>query len=229
MIRSFKLPFSFDTDRLHEDLSLVLQSQWITHFNTSDYSGNWSGLALRAPGGDESSIYPDPSSTKEYKDTPLLQSCKYIQEVIRHLDCPILSVRLLRMGPGTVIKPHRDHTLSFEDAEVRLHIPIITNESVEFISDGERLDMEEGECWYVNASLPHSVANHGTTDRIHLVIDCKVNDWLRSYFPKIAESEDTGMQSIRTTADKENMIVALREINTPAAQEIIRQLLEDDK
>jgi len=48
---------------------------------------------------------------------------------------------------------------------------------------GERVILREGECWYVNTSLPHRVANLGQTDRIHLVIDCEVNGWLRSFFP----------------------------------------------
>jgi hypothetical protein len=38
--------------------------------------------------------------------------------------------------------------------------------------------MKEGECWYLNFNLPHRVKNSGTADRIHLVIDCVVNDWL---------------------------------------------------
>jgi hypothetical protein len=32
---------------------------------------------------------------------------------------------------------------------------------------------------YLNVNLPHRVAHRGAADRIHLVIDCVVNDWLR--------------------------------------------------
>ncbi|WP_339705616.1 aspartyl/asparaginyl beta-hydroxylase domain-containing protein [Algoriphagus aquimarinus] len=39
--------------------------------------------------------------------------------------------------------------------------------------------MKEGECWYLRLSDPHRVLNEGETDRIHLVMDLKVNDWLR--------------------------------------------------
>jgi hypothetical protein len=39
--------------------------------------------------------------------------------------------------------------------------------------------MNEGELWYLNVNQPHHVTNRSTTDRIHLVIDCVVNDWLR--------------------------------------------------
>ena len=44
--------------------------------------------------------------------------------------------------------------------------------------------MLEGEAWYLNFNLKHSVRNHGVSERIHLVIDCIANDWLRSFFPK---------------------------------------------
>jgi hypothetical protein len=40
--------------------------------------------------------------------------------------------------------------------------------------------MNEGECWYLNVNFPHKVANRGATDRVHLVIDCAVDDWLRA-------------------------------------------------
>jgi hypothetical protein len=40
--------------------------------------------------------------------------------------------------------------------------------------------MREGECWY----LLHCVHNRGTTDRVHLVIDCQLNPWLDEMFPE---------------------------------------------
>ena len=41
---------------------------------------------------------------------------------------------------------------------------------------GTPLPMGEGECWYINFNLPHRIHNRGTTDRVHLVIDCVLND-----------------------------------------------------
>ena len=40
--------------------------------------------------------------------------------------------------------------------------------------------MQEGECWYLDLSLPHRVQNRSNVDRIHLVVDCLLNDWLRA-------------------------------------------------
>ena len=38
--------------------------------------------------------------------------------------------------------------------------------------------MLPGETWYVDFNLRHRVANNGATPRIHLVLDCVVNDWV---------------------------------------------------
>ena len=63
---------------------------------------------------------------------------------------------------------------------MRIHVPLSTGPGVEFLHDGERVDMAEGEAWYLDLNLRHSVVNRGEEPRIHLVIDCVVDDWLRS-------------------------------------------------
>ena len=50
--------------------------------------------------------------------------------------------------------------------------------------DGERGVMEPGTCCYINANLTHRVSNRGDCDRIHLVVDCAVDDWLRGLFDR---------------------------------------------
>src|SRR4029453_10385576 len=60
----------------------------------------------------------------------------------------------------------------------RLHVPIAPNPGVDFRLNGERVVLAEGECWYLRLSDPHSVANGGDRDRVHLVIDAIVSPWL---------------------------------------------------
>ena len=147
-----------------------------------------------------------------------------VKEIREYFECNILSVRFLRLEKGGVIKEHFDNALSYEDAEVRFHIPIQTNSGVEFISNGKSLVMNEGECWYINAGLPHSAANNGETDRIHLVIDCVVNDWIRSFFPEIV-IENKGMAAIKTEKDMREMIARLREMGTRTALQMAEELM----
>jgi GNAT superfamily N-acetyltransferase len=174
-----KLPLRFDATRMQADLARIMADEFVPHFNAAYYQGDWSAVPLRSLGGRTDQIYPDPTARNAFADTPLLARCPYISEVLMTLLCPLQSVRFLRLKVGSVIKEHRDHELGFEDGEVRLHIPVITNPEVEFVLNQIRVVMNEGECWYLNVNQPHRVANRGPTDRIHLVIDCVVNDWLR--------------------------------------------------
>ena len=177
-----KLPINFDVKRLQADLAGIAPDEWTAHFNKSYYDGLWSGIALRTSEGAHVPLYPDPTKG-DYEDLPLLRRCPYIAEVLAGFACPLQLVRLLRLSPGSNIKEHRDYNLSYEDGEVRVHIPVQTNPAVEFAVDGKVLPMGEGECWYINFNLPHRIYNGGATDRIHLVIDCVLNDWLRAMFP----------------------------------------------
>jgi hypothetical protein len=184
MQATLKLSLQFDALRLQSDLNQILAPDYVPHFNTQYYEGTWSVVPLRSVGGLANHIYPDPTKQAAYADTPHLARCPYVREVLSGFQCPLLAVRFLRLGPGSIIKEHKDYNLGFEDGEIRLHIPIQTNPGVEFILDGQRVDMKEGECWYLNFNLSHRVANRGTTDRIHLVIDCVVNEWLRDFLQR---------------------------------------------
>jgi hypothetical protein len=119
-------------------------------------------------------------------DTPLLDACPYFREVIGTFQAPLRNVRLMRLTAGSVIKEHHDVALSFEDGMVRLHIPVVTNDGVDFRLNGARVVLEAGSCWYLRLSDPHSVANRGTEDRVHLVVDAFANDWIGRVFEEAA-------------------------------------------
>lgn len=174
-----KLPLQFDAARLHAELALIGTTEFVPHFNTAYFQGDWSAVPLRSVGGRIDQIYPDPTARNVFADTPLLARCDYIREVLAMLRCPQQAVRFLRLKAGSVIKEHCDYELGFENGEVRLHIPVVTNPEVEFVLNQVRVIMNEGECWYLNVNRPHRVANRGPTDRVHLVVDCVVNNWLR--------------------------------------------------
>lgn len=179
MQTSLRLAVTFDPAKLQADLDRILTDDFVPHFNTGYYTGDWSVVPLRSIGGKARQIYPDPTAKDSWQDTPLLERCSYVREVLAHFQCPQQAVRFMRLKAGSVIREHRDLALSFEDGEVRLHIPVRTNPDLDFRFAGKRVVMAEGECWYHDFTEPHSVANRGQTDRIHLVIDCILNDWLR--------------------------------------------------
>lgn len=183
----FRLPLQFDTRSLQADLRRMAAADWRAHFNAQYHDGGWSGIALRSLDGNPANLYPGPVAGASYADTPLLATLPNIRAALAQFRCPLEAVRLLRLMPGGQIHEHRDYGLGIALGTVRLHIPVITAADVEFYVDGMRVPMQQGECWYLDLSLPHRVQNSGKAERIHLVLDCSVDAWLRSLFPSEAE------------------------------------------
>ncbi|HEV7927060.1 MAG TPA: aspartyl/asparaginyl beta-hydroxylase domain-containing protein [Verrucomicrobiae bacterium] len=179
MRASLKLPLQFEPPLLQADLRQITAEAFVAHFNKRYYQGDWSVAPLRSVGGRADQIYPDPTAKSAFADTSLLARCPYVRHVLASFPCPQQAVRFMRLKAGSTIREHRDYSLGYEDGEVRVHIPVVTNPEVEFVLNGVRIDMKEGESWYHDFNLPHRVANRGAADRVHLVLDCVINDWLR--------------------------------------------------
>ncbi len=189
IIKSALLKIPVDVKSIQKEIEVLQSGHWQPHFNKHDYEGGWDVLSFRSPGGGLNA-FAESLNNEAYADTPLLEHCPSVRSLLDSLQCEKLSARLLNLQAGAVIKEHTDKELYFEKGEARLHFPIITNPFVEFYLDNERLQMQEGDCWYINANLPHRLANKGSSNRIHLVVDCKVNHWLSQLFNQaIAKTE----------------------------------------
>lgn len=182
MSESLRLMLNFDVARLQQSLACCEGEAWLNHFNKAVNKTGWTALPLRSPDGCSTSIFAGQSSVDDYADTCYLTQSPYFQQVLDAFKCQKHAVRLLALAPGAIIKRHRDHQLSFEDGLARIHIPIRTNNKVEFTLNDSLLDLKEGTTWYLNANFPHSVYNGSEITRVHLVLDCQVNVWLEKTF-----------------------------------------------
>lgn len=182
------LPLEFEPARLAMAMADLSSVPWTKHFIKHDYEGDWSVIALRSATGVTDPvrmIYSDPNRS-DYTDTTALAAAPFFRQVLAAFACPLHSVRLMRLGPGSSIKEHQDYDLSFQHGMVRIHIPVMTNAGVNFRLNSTRVTMPAGSCWYLRLSDPHSVSNGGASDRVHLVIDAVVNDWLADLFERAA-------------------------------------------
>jgi hypothetical protein len=189
-----RLPLSFDPARLARDLDALASADWTQHYVPQNYDGDWSVLPLRASAGETHPIRminPDPSA-RAWTDTAMLSASPYFREVLAAFACEKRTVRLMRLRPGSVIKPHTDVGLDDEHGDARVHVPIVTNDDVEFLLNGRRVVMAPGEAWRLRLADPHSVANRGATDRVHLVIDLTINDWLRAMLREASTEDGAG-------------------------------------
>jgi quercetin dioxygenase-like cupin family protein len=184
-----KMPFRFSAEKLANDLSVLNKIEWTEHFVKQNYEGDWSAIPLRSPIGETHPIrmiYSDPSAT-EFVDTEYLKQCPYFQEVLSAFKCDVNVVRLMKLAAGSIIKEHSDYDLCYEDGAIRFHIPVVTNPEIEFYLNNERIILNAGECWYLRLSDPHRVNNFSTEDRIHLVVDATVNDWVTEIFKEASK------------------------------------------
>jgi len=227
----FALPLELDEQKLTADLITCLNAQWKEHFNTRDYSGSWTAIALRSQSGNAQDIVAN-NSELPFVNTSLLEECSYFRSVLDQLHCEKETVRLLRLEPGSVIKEHRDMGLAYRFGVFRIHIPIVTEAAVAFIVGGKNIPMKKGECWYADFDLPHSVRNDSGRERIHLVIDGKRNAWTDEWFKSAGydfEFEKEALQPKYTEEMIDNMIDGLEKINTEVSRNMIAELLERKK
>lgn len=217
---SLRFPQEFNVALLLQDMKLCTAQEWNTHFNTADYSGNWTSIALYSASGNATDIL---TFGEHFRPTPLLDRCGYFSSVIDSFQCPKESVRLLNLAAGSVIHEHRDRGLCYAEGVFRIHIPLQTNPDVDFIVDGQRMEMQAGECWYADFDRPHAVKNRSTEARVHLVIDCIRNEWSDELFRAAgydfsAEKKGPDQSTIL------RMIEELERMNNPASGKLIAEL-----
>lgn len=230
LIRYIKFPIVFNVQKLQNDVEKILKKNWVNHYNTNDYSGEWSSIALLSQGGKSENINAYNSGTEKVTYTEIIDSCNYLKEVIDGFQFEKTTVRLLRLAAGAYIKPHTDNCLGYEDGYFRIHIPIITNEDVAFILDNQRLIMNEGECWYIDANFTHSVANKGKKDRIHLVIDGIRNEWTDTlFFQHANENQFIKHEPELSKEEKKLLIEQLKLMQTETANALIEKISKEIK
>lgn len=175
-----RLPFDFDPALLAADLDAFAESDWTAHFVRDNYRGDWSALPLRAPLGETHRlrmIYSD-RTNPYFVDTLLLERAPNFRRALARFECPLRSVRLMRLGPGSAILDHHDLDLDADLGRARLHVAVTSNDGVEFHLNGLPVEMAPGSVWYLRLGDPHRAENRGPSARIHLVIDAEVNAWL---------------------------------------------------
>ena len=125
--------------------------------------------------------------TSLHEATPL----NPVFKILENLPCKYERVRFMKLDAGKVIGKHSDKIdkdLGFDDGQImRIHVPIRTNDDVVFslfesprAKVAHEYNLKTGHYYYMDVTKPHAVRNMSEVDRIHLVVDCYVNDALRT-------------------------------------------------
>lgn len=154
----------FDPERLRADVERLGQEPW----HQRAYGSKWTDISLINHG-----------------EHPMLRDCPAFLEIKDAFPAPVLDMVLARIDAGGWIKEHRDFSGGTPMGVGRFHIPIVTDPKVEFMVDGDKLYLAPGEVWNLDTSYVHSVTNRSDVDRIHLIIDVRLNDAVRAMLPQV--------------------------------------------
>ncbi len=159
----YKLPFTFDVEKLQEEVARFTVEDW-TDRGAKAFEGN-TAIQLVSTNGEVNDSFNGPMET-----TDALESCPYVKQVIAQFNQVVGRSRLMRVAPGKSVPPHRDSHYHWHKRS-RLHIPIFTSDKVRFLCKDKEINMKAGETWLLNTWELHSVHNDSDAFRVHLVVD----------------------------------------------------------
>ena len=147
-----QFPIRVDASRLQHEIHQLEPSLWQSH-----HLPNMRSVSLVKIG-------PTCSHTDAFDELP------YLKELLGAWGLPIGESRISLLETGGTVDEHVDVEFYWKH-RLRIHIVVQSNSSASFGCDGHVLNLPEGQVWVSNNWAPHWIANHGTTDRIHVVVD----------------------------------------------------------
>lgn len=171
--------------------------EFTNHYSNYNKEKSWSALSLRGYTEDPSFITKPIEMSKDWQeenkdvsfelqDTPLYKMFPEIKQYCNTLGNQIHRVRFMRLKPGGgELERHTDQVDPDSGGSInklaRIHLPIKTNRNVLFTvwdtnGNPQKVHMAEGDVWFLDTRKAHMAINGGDEERIHLVIDVRVEE-----------------------------------------------------
>ena len=184
---------------------LTFLPEFTNHYSNYNKGKSWSALSLRGYSSDPSFITKPSEMNDKWKeensqqvflmqDTALYDMFPEVRELLKSFDSEIHRIRFMKLSPGGgELQRHTDQVDSDSGGSIgklaRLHFPIKTNSDVKFTvwnlnAEPETVNMNVGECWFLDTRKPHKAINGGNEERIHLVVDVLVNEQIEEMLCK---------------------------------------------
>jgi hypothetical protein len=146
------------------------------------------------------------------KPTEVLKKLPKTEKILNDLGLDFMWARLNLLSPHACLWEHKDYSELDSRERLRLHIPVTTNQDAYLILAGRKVHLHQDALWKLNPQdFVHGAVNEGG-ERIHIVLDCYVNDNLRILIQEQTLDENW-LQELKTptTADfNDKLINALR-------------------
>ncbi|AUX48691.1 uncharacterized protein SOCE26_102320 [Sorangium cellulosum] len=160
--------------------------------NYSRYqSGGWKTAALYNASGD--------SQENDLADctpipTEVVPRLPRIRAFVEGSGLKLMWVRLLKLDPNAFLWEHTDYgaqNLS-RVPRLRLHVPLKTNPGALIVLPSRSVHMKSGFLWKLTPhQARHGACNLGAEERIHLIMDCYINEHLEELVAQELLEPDT--------------------------------------
>jgi len=172
---SFKFIGSFDHEPILEELKNATLWNWLRIRKSNGLKHNAvDDIVLRfqsVEGQHELNEYFDRMECVDY--FPKFYFPKTSKVIHEFADRSVIGrIVIAKLKSGGVIDTHIDEG-KYCAAHDRFHFVVSTNPDVFFLCNGHQKHLEAGKVWWIDNKSPHSVHNHGSSDRIHIVVDIK--------------------------------------------------------
>ena len=142
----------------------------------SEYqSGGWQTISLMNKSGKASDVR---ISDAIAEPTDVLSRLPATHDYLRALDLSYMWVRLANMKPGACLWEHVDYAELNDRPRLRLHVPLTEERNAYLIIRGYKVHMNFGYLWKLDPRTNHASVNQGVRDRIHMIMDCYVDEKL---------------------------------------------------
>ncbi|MFY9619928.1 MAG: aspartyl/asparaginyl beta-hydroxylase domain-containing protein [Pyrinomonadaceae bacterium] len=151
-----------------------VEAQWTNVY--SDYhTGGWQTVSLL-----NSTSSPTDTLIEDCEpvETSLLERMPDTRSLLKGLGFRYMWARLAKLEVNAFLHEHRDYQELKNVRRLRLHIPIITNPFSSIVIDRTRIHLALGYIWKLNPIYRHAAGNFGKEARIHIILDCYVDDAL---------------------------------------------------
>ena len=180
--------FRIDTEALREDVDRMSKAfgNGSIHYNNPAEAG-WRLLNLRTCGGRLNHDKPCKRRNQRYLPTPVWSTSTYVSRLLAPIEGAVQRVRISNIFPKQYVNWHRDEEIPFQRGQARKWHPgapndqpvcrvhlIVTRPPGAILQLGTaQLQMQPGEIWCGDFSLPHMLFHAGTTKRTTVLIDVR--------------------------------------------------------
>ena len=158
-----------DVSKLKAKVAQLTENDWAQSDRHTQFDIHKETQSIQLLGDDMS--HTPPQKTR-YFDLLAADVAPIIERLKGHFGREGVFIRMLiaRLNAQSEIKPHVDKGYSLINCN-RIHIPLFTNDQVQFSVGGESRTLNEGEVWEINNADVHAVTNASNSPRVHLIID----------------------------------------------------------